>query len=230
MLLGAGSVVFGVLEPQQEGVPSGFIVSTVGITAIALGVHTVKRARWGSATARAFGRGGAILGGVGTALMAYALVAAALTAVDVSLPALSLPIEHRWSASGSVLSSSGVAVAPEQAPAVPTPRAPTAATAPPVPTTIEAERSAVVQSAGTLAFVMRQSFGSGPYPSSLAVGMASPERILLPDGTGLAAVPDGARILYSTSSDGSAWSITIIGARFGAVATYSSAVGTVESG
>lgn len=87
-----------------------------------------------------------------------------------------------------------------------------------------------MQSAGTLAFVMKQSFGTGPFPPSLSVGMSTPERILLPDGTGLAAVPDGARVLYSVAPDGSAWSVTIIGAEFGAVATYSSTVGTVESG
>jgi hypothetical protein len=77
---------------------------------------------------------------------------------------------------------------------------------------------------------MEQRFGTGPYPSTLSVGLTAPERILLPDGTGLAAVPDGARLLYSVAPDGTAWTVTIIGAQFGAVATYSSTIGTVESG
>ncbi|ROR33802.1 hypothetical protein EDF63_2221 [Curtobacterium sp. JUb34] len=226
MLLGAGSVVIALVEPQESGTQTGFIVSTIGISAIVFGVQAVKTARWGSAAARGFGRGGAILGSVGTALMAYAVVGSALVGTGVHLPALSLPL-------GSRSTSNETAVLPERQPAA----APveTAAPAgvpavPPAATSVETERSALVQSAGTLAFVMKQSFGAGPYPPSLSVGMTAPERIMLPDGTGLAAVPDGARVLYSVAPDGSAWSVTIIGAEFGAVATYSSTVGTVESG
>lgn len=231
----------GLVEPQRAGLQSGFIASTIGITAVVLGVRVVKTARGGSSVARACGRGGAILGAVGTALMAYAVIAVALTGVGVHLPAISLPISDRGQAMSTVLPSTNASAAATNATSVPTPPVPVPADAPAqhaavpqtteaAPATPEAERSAVVQSAGTLAFVMEQSFGGGPYPETLAVGMSSPQRIMLTDGTGLAAVPDGSRVLYSTSSDRSAWSVTIIGARFGAVATYSSAVGTVEAG
>lgn len=236
MLLGTGSLVMGLVEPQRAGLQSGFIASTVGITAVVLGVRVVKNARWGSSSARAFGRGGAILGAVGTALMAYAVIAVALIGVGVHLPAISLPISDRGQAMSAVLPSTNASAAVTDATTVPTPPVPAQHVSVPqtatgaAPATPEAERSAVVQSAGTLAFVMEQSFGGGPYPETLAVGMSSPLRIMLTDGTGLAAVPDGSRVLYSTSSDRSAWSVTIIGARFGAVATYSSAVGTVEAG
>ncbi|MBF4615813.1 hypothetical protein [Curtobacterium sp. VKM Ac-1376] len=227
MLLGVGSVVIALVEPQQSGAQTGFIVSTIGISAIVFGVQAIKTARWGSAVARAFGRGGAILGSVGTALMAYAVIGSALTGTGVHLPALSLPLGRSASVAPVAAPQRSAVAAPVEsaAPAV-TP----APAVPPAPTSIEAERSAVVRSAGTLAFVMQQSFGAGPYPSTLSVGMSTPERILLPDGTGLAAVPDGARVLYSVAPDGSAWTVTIIGARFGAVATYSSTIGTVESG
>ncbi|PZE87347.1 hypothetical protein DEJ00_16695 [Curtobacterium sp. MCLR17_039] len=232
MLLGLGSVVIALVEPQQSGIQTGFIVSTIGISAIVFGVQAVKTARWGSATARAFGRGGAILGSVGTALMAYAVIGSALAGTGVHLPALSLPLDGRSAVVGTVAVPFRSAVAAPVESALPssTPE-PAAPPAPaPAPATVETERSAVVQSAGTLAFVMEQRFGAGPYPSTLSVGMTAPERILLPDGTGLAAVPDGARVLYSVAPDGTAWSITIIGAQFGAVATYSSTIGTVESG
>ncbi|WIB34198.1 hypothetical protein [Curtobacterium sp. MCSS17_005] len=227
MLLGFGSVVIALVEPQQSGIQTGFIVSTIGISAIVFGVQAIKTARWGSAKARAFGRGGAILGSVGTALMVYAVIGSALAGTGVHLPALSLPLDGRSAASGPVAVPQRPAVAAPVESAVPA--ATPEPAAPPAPATVETERSAVVQSAGTLAFVMKQRFGAGPYPSTLSVGMTAPERILLPDGTGLAGVPDGARVLYSVAPDGSAWTVTIIGARFGAVATYSSTIGTVES-
>lgn len=242
-------------EPQRSGVQTGFIVSTIGITAIVIGRHTVKVARWGSSIARAFGRGGVLLGSVGSALMAYAVVAVLLAGVGVYLPALSLPVES----SGTVIrgmplptptsaSDIDARATPPAAPSAEVPaapagdQAPTSSTgqagtapapvppAPSVPATLEEERSAVVQSAGTLSYVMRHRFAGGAYPASLAVGGAAPERIMLADGTALASVPDGSRIVYSVAPDGSAWAITIIGARFGAVATYSSTVGTVQVG
>lgn len=242
-------------EPQRSGVQTGFIVSTIGITAIVIGRHTVKVARWGSSIARAFGRGGVLLGSVGSALMAYAVVAALLAGIGVFLPPLSLPVES----SGTVIrgmalpaptstTDTGAQATPPAAPSAEAPAAPAAdqaaspstdqagtapaaaVPAPSIPATLEEERSAVVQSAGTLSYVMRQRFAGGVYPASLAVGGAAPARIVLADGTALASVPDGSRIVYSVAPDGSAWAITIIGARFGAVATYSSTVGTVQVG
>lgn len=222
VLLGAASLGIAVFEPQRSGVQTGFVVSTIGVTAIVTGVHVLRVSRWGSATARAFGRGGVILGSVGTALMVYAVVGVGLSNVGVELPALSLP-----SAGNSAVLALPSAAATPVAPAAATPKA---IPAPAQPATRAAEQSAVVQSAGTIAFVMHQRYGVGPFPAELTVGMRAPERVVLPDGTGLAAIPDGARVLYSVSADGTAWSVTIIGARFGAVATYSSAIGTVQAG
>ncbi|WP_139200692.1 hypothetical protein [Curtobacterium sp. MMLR14_010] len=239
MLLGGGSVVIALVEPQRGGIPTGFIVSTIGITAIVVGVRAKRAARWGSATARAFGRGGAILGSVGTALMVYAVMSMALTNVGVQLPALSLPIRDgdtstvlqaadqpapQAPVAASTTSPAGTAAAPSTA------EDPSVAASATEPPTRDAEQAAVTQSAGTLAFVMRERFGAGPFPPELAVGMRAPQRIMLVDGTGLAPVPDDARVLYSVSDDATAWSVTVIGARFGAVATYSSAVGTVQAG
>jgi len=239
MLLGGGSLVMALVEPQSNGIQTGFVVSTIGVTAIVMGVRAVKVARWGSATSRAFGRGGAILGSVGTALMLYAVLGVGLSSVGVALPALSLPAPG-WSV-GARAAAPTASSAPDSAqPAVAAPSVPaapdTAADAPVAgqtsvtPTTREAEQSTVAQSAGSLSFAMRQQFGAGPYPADLLVGMSAPQRILTADGIGLAPVPDGARVLYSVSSDHTAWSVTIIGAQFGSVATYSSTVGTVQVG
>ncbi|MGN8050582.1 hypothetical protein ACTJKO_12920 [Curtobacterium sp. 22159] len=244
-------MVIAVFEPQRAGIQSGFIVSTIGITAIVLGVKAVKVSRWGSATVRAFGRGGAILGTAGTALMAYAVIAAMLVGVGVRLPALSFPtvggdsylaasvVPPRATVPSPSRSASTPAAAPAaqgsaggQAPAAQGASAGQAAVpaAPSAPPTVQAERSALAQSAGSLAFVMNQAFGSGPFPSTLMVGGSAPERIMTAGGSSLAAVPDGTRIVYSVSPDGSSWAVTLVGARFGAVATYSSTVGTVQVG
>lgn len=257
MLLGAGSVVLALGAPQHDGVASGFIVSTIGITAIVSGVHAVRRARWGSATARAFGRGGAVLGAAGSVLMLYGLVAFGLAGVGVTLPALSLgPSGPEWSAPAIAAPTAAPAAPAASTPAASTPAAgpaastsaaaPAASGAAPVadggpstvavptdigqgPVTAEQERSTLVQSAGTLAFTMRQHFGAGPYPAEL-VQAEAPGRLMLPDGTTLAPVPEGTRVLYSIASDGSAWSVTLVGGSHGSIATYSSTIGTVQAG
>jgi len=249
MLLGAGSVALALVEPQHQGVPSGFIVSTIGMTAIATGVQAVRRARWGSVVSRTFGRVGAVLGAVGSALMLYALLAYGLTTVGVQLPALSLPAPT--TVTGPV--SPAVAAEPEpedpsavgagqdapQAPVtVPDAAAPVPAPASeaeptieqaPAALTVEGERGALTQSAGTLSYVMRQHFPTGIYPTELVVA-AQPSRLALTDGTGLASLPEGTKVLYSVAADRTAWSITLVGAQHGAVVTYSSAVGTVQVG
>lgn len=251
MLLGAGSMVLALVEPQQAGIQTGFIASSIGITAIVIGRRLVKDRYRSGTVARAFGRGGAILGTVGTALMAYAVLGAGLTVAGVHLPALSLPIESGRTVIGGLtpvdVSAAGAdqPAGPSAPPASATPASPAQAAAEPAagapagtpqtadvptPTSFEAERAEVMQTAGTLSFVLRKDFGSGPFPASLAVLQGAPDRILLPDGTAPVALPDGARMLYSSSADGSAWSVTIIGSRFGATATYSSSVGTVQGG
>ena len=250
MLLGAGSLVLALVEPQRSGVQTGFIASSIGITAIVVGSRLVKDRYRNGAVARAFGRGGAILGTVGTALMAYAVLGVGLSVVGVHLPALSLPIESRGSVLGGVTAIDMSAVdadrtAPTAAPTAPA--APAVPVAEPVPaaepdpetggppngtapTSFEAEQSALVQSAGTLAFVLRQEFVSGSFPETLSVVRGESTRVVLPDGRAAASLPDGARVLYSVSADRSAWSVTVVGSRFGAIATYSSAVGMVQGG
>lgn len=244
MLLGGGSMVLALVEPQRDGVSTGFVASTIGVTAMVVGTHAVRVARWGSAAVRAFGRGGAVLGAVGTALMVYAVIAFLLGTAGVALPALSLPIADH----GRKL----VAVAPtdmplgqpadqgatEQsaAPAVPVPAAPETTstgfgTVPAaLPASAAEERSALAQTAGTLAFVMRQRFGAGPFPPTLVVSTGDDATVRLLDGTGLAAVAQGAQVTYSVSPDASAWAVTLRGSQFGTTASFNSTVGTVEVG
>lgn len=243
MLLGLGSLVMALVEPQQAGIQTGFVASTIGITAIVIGRRLVTdRSRYGNIS-RAFGRGAVMLGSVGTALMAYAVLAFGLSTAGVEWPAISLPVMSQSTTSGDFMPAAVATTSPAPAPAVGAPAdlpaadqaAPAEAVVPqapsmPEPTTLEAERSAVAMGAGTLASVLEQRFGPGAYPTDLATTTSSPAKVTLLDGTGLAPVPAGARVLYSVSADRTAWSVTIIGARFGATATYSSAIGTVQTG
>ena len=242
MLLGGGSMVLALVEPQQNGVSSGFVASTIGVTAMVVGTHAVRVARWGSAAVRAFGRGGAVLGAVGTALMVYGVIAFVLGMAGVARPALSLPIADHGrelmavSPTEAPVGRSADQGATEQsaAPAVPIPAAPettsnssgTASAA--LPASTAEERSALAQAAGTLAFAMRQRFGAGPFPPTLVVSTGDEASVRLLDGTGLAAVPQGAQVTYSVSPDASAWAVTLRGGQFGTTASFNSTVGTVE--
>ncbi len=219
MLLGGGSVVLALVEPQRQGVPTGFVVSTIGVTAIACGVQAVRRARWSSVVARAFGRVGGGLGAVGSALMLYALLGYGLATIGVHVPALSLPSPTNGMADTVAVPAAPAPVVAPQSAATPAPAAVTA----------EQERSSLTQAIGSLAFSMRERFPSGGFPEQL-VTSTSPSSIALPDGSGLASLPEDTRVLYSVSADRSAWSITLVGAAHRSVATYSSVDGALSVG
>ncbi|QWS34894.1 hypothetical protein [Curtobacterium aetherium] len=245
MLLGGGSVALALVEPQHEGVSTGFVASTIGVTAIVVGTHAVRLARWGSPTVRAFGRGGALLGGIGSALMAYAVLAFGLSTTGIVLPPLSLAIEHTERTltlpeaerqPAAVEADAPAAVAGEGGPAEvgqSTAEAPPAAVtvpaAPLPPLTAAEERSALMQTVGTLSFVLRQRFEAGPFPPALVVESAPQHRITLADGSPLVALPPGAQVTYSVSADAASWSVSVVGAQFGATATYDSRTGVVEA-
>ncbi len=151
--------------------------------------------------------------------MLYALLGYGLATIGVHVPALSLPsprtawptpspcrqLPHLWSL----------------------PRA--RATPAPAAVTAEQERSSLTQAIGSLAFSMRERFPSGGFPEQL-VTSTSPSSIALPDGSGLASLPEDTRVLYSVSADRSAWSITLVGAAHRSVATYSSVDGALSVG
>jgi hypothetical protein len=243
MLLGGGSMVLALVEPQQDGVSTGFVASTIGVTAMVVGTHAVRIARWGSATVRAFGRGGAALGAVGTALMVYAMIAFLLGMAGMALPALSLPIADPGRGLAAVAptaapiegssedrSTKQEPAAAAAAPVDPESDAVTGAPSAALPTSADEERNGLAHTAGTLAFVMRERFGAGPYPPTLVVSTGDAAVVRLLDGTNLAAVPPGAQLTYSVAPDASAWAVTLRGGQFQTTASFNSSVGTVEVG
>ncbi|PZE62689.1 hypothetical protein [Curtobacterium sp. MCBD17_021] len=243
MLLGGGTMVLALVEPQQDGVSTGFVASTIGITAMVVGTHAVRIARWGSATVRAFGRGGAVLGAVGTALMAYAMIAFLLGMTGIALPALSLPIADPGRGPAAVAATTAPvdrssedrtteqeAAAAAAVPADPESDAVTGVPSAALPTSADEERNGLAQTAGTLAFVMRERFGAGPFPPTLVVSTGDDAAVRLLDGTVLAAVPPGAQLTYSVAPDAAAWAVTLHGSQFQTTASFNSSVGTVEVG
>ncbi|PZE76584.1 hypothetical protein [Curtobacterium sp. MCBD17_019] len=247
MLLGTGAFVIGLAEPAGPA-GRGFLVTTIGVSAIVAGVRAVRRERNGSTAVRIFGRTGAIFGGVGSALMAYALVASLLAPSGVHLPSLSVrntiqeikseQVSAPMAASTTAARSATVATPAPQpggtttaVPATSASETGNSPTVPWVPSTAASESAAVTEVAQALASSMESEFPSGgPYPSTLELAGTTYELVALPAGTPLTRVPNGARVSYATSSDDSSWSVTIVGASFGQQASYSSGSNVVTRG
>jgi hypothetical protein len=241
LLLGVASAVIGLTEPASNS-SRGFLVSTIGISAIVLGSRVATMSRGRSSLWRFLGTIAAVLGSVGTALMAYAMVATALLGNGIVLPPLTLSSAHF------------AVPAAQAAPVTRTTTAPTAkSTSAPSSSNAAAginAASGTDASAGTdasnataslqeqtalqacvlrLANVMRQDFAGGPYPTELVLQQGPQPEIALPSGTELVAAPAGARLVYSRSSDGTAWNVVVVGGAYGHVATYDSTVGVVHT-
>lgn len=226
LLLGIAAAVVGLTEPATDH-SRGYLVSTIGITAIVLGVRVAVRTRGRSSLWRFFGVLAAVLGGVGSALMLYAVVATGLVGHGITLPSISLRPD------------SAIAGAPVSVPtAVPTARTSSGSTAAAGTTSASgtdgaaasAQEAASLQaSAVGLANAMRQDFGEGPFPASLVLTNGVSPEIALPSGAALASLPAGDRLVYSRSTDGTAWNVTLIGGVYGHVTTYDSTVGIVHT-
>ncbi|WP_448811204.1 hypothetical protein [Agromyces bauzanensis] len=131
-----------------------------------------------------------------------------------------LPAPAHWSDPSGV--DAAVANSWPSAPLAPS----TGLTSPESP--VEAERLALGQSVGTAVFVLEQTRSpDAVWPSSLAV-TTDATALISPDGVSLTPLPPGTQVLYSTSSDGMQFSLTLTGP-LGAVATYDSMTRTISS-
>jgi len=88
------------------------------------------------------------------------------------------------------------------------------------------ERMQMVQSVGTLAYVMKQLVPDHGWPSSLAV-TTDTGTVLLPDGRALGRIPLGTMLAYEAAGKGMGYVMTISGPLSGAVVEYSSATDRV---
>lgn len=182
---------------------------------------------------RRAGRRRSVLAGIGitAGIATIATMAYAVTAIVLAPTSIALPAPAHWVARGlqPPLTSSATANSANQpsAPAVDTGAAaePDAAAA---LDPLEAERLELGQSVGTAAFVLEQTASAdGTWPASLAI-TTDGATLLSPGGIVLAPIPAGAQVLYSTSSDRSEYSLTMIGPS-GVTATVTSTTGVVET-
>ena len=159
---------------------------------------------------------------IGTAAMAYALAAFLLLPTGIALQALPSLAAPDASGNGLVLGSAPPAVV------VPVPAPPAAAPAAAVFGSAEEERGALGQTAGTAAFVLGQLRpADSTWPES--VGFAADRMTLVDnDGTALVIAPAGSQLIYSRSSDGMQFSLTLVGAQFATVVTFESTTGLIS--
>lgn len=226
LIVGVAAFVIGLTAPLTVDPLRVVWVGGFGALAVWAGGMAIPRFR------RA-GRGRSVLGitgitvGIATiAAMGYAYAAMALTATNVALPAPAI-----WVSTSNDAPNSGPTVeqlTSEVAPAVDAPAAAPVAEQPTTVDPMEVERLELAQSVGTATFVLRQiASPDGTWPASLAI-TTDGTTLMSPDGVILAPIPAGAQVLYSTSSDGSEYSLTLIGPS-GVTASVLSTTGQVET-
>lgn len=226
LIVGVAAFVIGLTAPLAVDPVRVVWVGGFGAMAVWAGGMAIPRYR------RA-GRGRSVLAvtgitvGIATiASMGYAFAAMALAPTNVALPA-----PANWVSTSTDAPSSrplGEHFANEVAPAAEAPAAAPAAEQPNAVDPIEAERLELAQSVGTATFVLRQiASPDGTWPASLAI-TTDGTTLMSPDGIILAPIPAGAQVLYSTSSDGSEYSLTLIGPS-GVTASVLSTTGQVET-
>lgn len=247
VMLGLIALFIGLVEPTGNTM-QGWAVTTAGVSAIAMGSSAAQRARWGSRAVRVLARTAVALGGVGSALMLYALLAALLSP-GIILPPLSLARALDLGTTAAQNSANQPAVFPARPSSAPEASAPRPAVQPAgqvppspatddgptgaqawVPTDAASEARAVSAAVQDVADAMHTHYPDGGYPNSLVESEGTDARLLLPDGTLLSPIPNGARVAYRVSPDGQSWTLTIQGASFGRQATYDSATNVVTQG
>lgn len=226
LIVGVAAFVIGLTAPLAVDPVRVVWVAGFGAMAVWAGGMAIPRYRRAGRRHSVLAVTGITVGIATIAAMGYAFPAMALSATNVSLPA---PVN--WVSTSNDAPNSGPMVeqlASEVAPAAEAPAAAPAAEQPTAVDLIEAERLELAQSVGTATFVLRQ-IGSpdGTWPESLAI-TTDGTTLMSPDGVILAPIPAGAQVLYSTSSDGREYSLTLIGPS-GVTASVLSTTGQVET-
>lgn len=227
LIVGVAAFVFGLTAPLAVDPVRMVWVGGFGAVAVWAGGMAIPRYR-------RVGRGRSVLAVTGITVgiatiagMGYAYAAMA-TATTTNF---ALPAPPNWVSTSNDAPNAGPMIeqlASEDAPAVDAAAAAPAAEQPNAVDPIEAERLELAQSVGTATFVLRQiASPDGTWPASLAI-TTDGTTLMSPDGVILAPIPAGAQVLYATSSDGSEYSLTLIGPS-GVTASVLSTTGQVET-
>lgn len=237
-ILGLISLVLVLLQPENNAAGHGFLVSTIGVSAIVQGIRTLRMHGWAGRSTRTLARFGIVFGSIGTFAMAYTLLAFSLLPMGFTLPALPTSALH--------LSGSSVAQQPLFPQSAVRGSAPLAATNPevsagspyaapqpqtaanplgPPATTAAAERLQLSQAAGTLTFTLGQLFPAGAFPSTLYPGASTVPQVALATGRVLTPLPADATFQYGSRGGGRSYVFVMSSRDFGVSVSFDSAVG-----
>ena len=193
--------------PIADGASSGYVASTIGLTAVAYGIQALNLYRRGLGGGRDAARVGIAFGVISTLVMVYFMASFYLPSWGVTPSAASLapPFMEVTQPPASVID-----------PVV----------APPAYATEEGERMALAQELGTLSYVIGQTAPGGLVPDAVTVDQ-SDGTVFTSTGQILGRVDLGAQLSYVVSQDRTNYSLEAVGAQFGSVVTFDSLSGTV---
>lgn len=209
LLLGLIALGIAFVQPDDGATIRGFLASTVGISAIAYGIHFLGHRPPGASASFIAAVLGMVTGLVGTIVMALYVVAffqspAQDAGFQADQPVAPPAVVAQAPAADGIPSAPGSFASPDE------------------------ERMSLAQLIGTLDFALRESSPDGLYPESLAVTTGD-GLVTSPAGTGLVVLPPGASFAYKVSTDRGNYSASVTGATFGTTASFDSQVGQVLS-
>jgi hypothetical protein len=228
LVIGIAAFVIGLAAPLAADPARVVWITGFGAAAVWAGLMAIPRYRRAGRGRSPLAITGITAGIATIATMAYAFTAIVIPPTSMALPAPAHWVEAVDKSSGPITTvdaAHGQETTPLDAPGY-------AASAPPPEGTpaldpLESERLDLAQSLGTATFVLRQTASpDGTWPASLVI-TTDGTTLMSPDGIVLAPIPSGAEVLYSTSSDRTEYSLTMIGP-FGVTATYVSSTGVIE--
>jgi hypothetical protein len=207
LTLGTVAMILCLLQPGNTGTSKGFLVSTVGITAVAWGLQSLSLGRRGLSTVRLAPWVGIVFGVIGTMVMVVSMIGFYLSPSEPVTTTSALP-------------PTSVAVPEAASPVEAVPAGPAAYAS------AEEERLSLTRQLGTVAFVLGQPTSGVLLPDSLVVDPAT-GLVLTSDGQTVARVDPDAAFTYELSADRTRYTMTLVGPRFGSSLGYDSAVGYV---
>ncbi|MGR2752822.1 hypothetical protein [Agromyces arachidis] len=232
LVIGIAAFVIGLAAPLAADPARVVWITGFGAVAVWAGLMAIPRYRRSGR-----GRSPLAITGITAGIATIATMAYAFTAIVLAPTTMALPAPAHWV--GMVGESPGVpTTAVDAAPgrettALDAPAPGNGGTAPAAEEAaaldpLESERLELAQSLGTATFVLRQTVSpDGTWPAYLAI-TTDGTTLMSPDGIILAPIPPGAEVLYSTSSDRTEYSLTMIG-HSGVTATYVSSAGVIET-
>jgi hypothetical protein len=207
LLLGVAGVAI-VLIPAPFGATHGVIVSTVGIAAIGLGLHALRRHGSDRPTKRGIAVLGTLFGTLGTVVMVFQLTTFYLATGGGTAAYGLLGSMPMFGSSTSEVQDS----APVKKPALQ-----------------GNERLTIAHLEGAIVEELARTTPPGTgWPSSLAVG-SSGISVVLPSGQSLGKIPEGAKVVYARSADHLNYSLVIIGPETGVRVMYDTQSGYITT-